>query len=72
MRKPLFAPHAIAVSIKTVDVLSNDSYRALNIGRTVTATPSTVDVTSDRNAGTRVIGVAGLCGGDGRRSDGEP
>jgi hypothetical protein len=54
------APNSIAVSIKVVDVIADDSHRTRNIGRTVTATAtaSTVDITSDRNAGTRVIRVA--------------
>lgn len=54
----LFAPNSITVAIKAVDVLSDDSYRTHNIGRAVTATARTIDITSDRNAGARVIGVA--------------
>jgi hypothetical protein len=54
----LFAPSSIAVSIKAVDVIADDSHRTRNIGRTVTATARTVDITGNRNAGTRVIRVA--------------
>lgn len=56
--KALFAPGSIAVSIKPVDVFPDHSCRTGNIGRIVTATASAVDVTNDRNAGTRVIRVA--------------
>jgi hypothetical protein len=54
----LFAPSSIAVPIKSIDVISDDSYRTRHIGRTVTATASTVDITRNRNAGIRVVGVA--------------
>jgi hypothetical protein len=54
----LFAPDSIAVSIKAVDVIADDSYGTGHIFRTVPATALTVDITRDRNAGTRVIGVA--------------
>ena len=54
----LFAPNSILVVIKAVDVISDDGYRTLDIFRAVAAATLTVDVTSDRNAGTGVIGVA--------------
>lgn len=53
----LFAPDSIAVSIKAVDVASDDNYRALHIGRTISATASAVDITGDRDAGTGVVRV---------------
>jgi hypothetical protein len=54
----LFAPDPITVSIKAVDVIADDSYGTGHILRTVPATARTVDIASDRDAGTRVIGVA--------------
>src|SRR5712671_5922383 len=53
-----FAGDPVAFAIKLVDVFSDDPHRTLDISRTVPATASTVDVTSNRNAGTLVIGVA--------------
>jgi hypothetical protein len=54
----LFAPDPVAVSIKAVDVVSDDRHRTRNIGWTVAATALTVHVTGHRYAGTRVIRVA--------------
>ncbi len=53
----LFAPNSIAVSIKAVDVASDDNYRAHHIRRTISATAGTIDITGDRDAGTRVVRV---------------
>lgn len=55
--RALLAPNSIAVSIKAVDVASDDNYRALHIGRTISATASAVDITGDRDAGTGVVRV---------------
>ncbi len=53
-----FAGDTVAFAIKLVDVFPDDPHRTLDIGRAVTAAARAIDVTSNRNAGTLVIGVA--------------
>ena len=54
----LFAPDSVVFAIKFVDVISDDPDGTLDIGRTVPAAASAIDVASDRNARSFVIGVA--------------